>query len=50
MKVWSRNFYDIIDRYEGTVVAQFYGHTHSDEYEVFYSTKDFSKIVNNNRF
>lgn len=44
MQVWSRNYYDIIDRYESTIAAQFFGHTHSDEFEVFYDTKEFSKF------
>lgn len=44
LKVWSRNFYSIIARYESTVTAQFYGHTHFDEFEVFYDPKDLSKF------
>ena len=36
VKVWSRNFNQIINRYEHTVTAQFYGHTHVDEFEIFY--------------
>jgi len=34
--VWSRNFNNIINRYENTVMAQFYGHTHVDEFQLFY--------------
>ncbi|KFM77578.1 Sphingomyelin phosphodiesterase, partial [Stegodyphus mimosarum] len=34
--VWSRNYYEIINRYESTVMAQFFGHTHKDEFEIFY--------------
>lgn len=44
LKVWSRNFYSIIARYESTVTAQFYGHTHFDEFEVFYDPKDLSEF------
>ncbi|KAI8039963.1 hypothetical protein M5D96_007388 [Drosophila gunungcola] len=40
LKVWSRNFYKIISRYESTVTAQFYGHTHYDEFEMFYDPHD----------
>lgn len=40
LKVWSRNYYAIISRYESTVTAQFFGHTHFDEFEVFYDPKD----------
>ncbi|XP_014209092.1 sphingomyelin phosphodiesterase-like [Copidosoma floridanum] len=46
VKVWSKNYYDIINRYEGTIMAQFYGHTHYDEFEVFYDTKDLKRPLN----
>ncbi|RWS30121.1 Sphingomyelin phosphodiesterase-like protein [Leptotrombidium deliense] len=36
LQVWSKNYYQIINRYENTVVAQFFGHTHHDEFEIFY--------------
>lgn len=45
MKTWSRNFYDIVNRYENTIVALFYGHSHADEFEVFYETTEFSKKI-----
>ncbi|XP_011505408.1 PREDICTED: sphingomyelin phosphodiesterase-like [Ceratosolen solmsi marchali] len=38
LKVWSRNYYHIINRYESTITAQFFGHTHYDEFEIFYDT------------
>lgn len=44
MKVWSRNYYEIVERYESTIAAQFFGHTHADEFEVFYDTMEYSKI------
>lgn len=50
LKVWSKNYYAIIDRYESTIAAQFFGHTHSDEFEVFYDVKDFSKQNNTTTF
>jgi len=37
VKQWSKNFNDIIARYANTVVAQFYGHTHTDEFQIFHS-------------
>lgn len=40
LKVWSRNYYAIVSRYESTITAQFFGHTHFDEFEVFYDHKD----------
>lgn len=46
LKVWSHNFYDIINRYENTVVNQFYGHNHRDWFEVFYDTRDFRRPLN----
>lgn len=46
LKVWSRNYYAIISRYESIITAQFFGHTHFDEFEVFYDHKDISKFTN----
>ncbi|KAJ8939969.1 hypothetical protein NQ318_006150 [Aromia moschata] len=43
MKVWSRNFYSIVDRFQATISAQFYGHSHADEFEVFYETAEYSR-------
>ncbi|KAH9382416.1 hypothetical protein HPB48_015744 [Haemaphysalis longicornis] len=34
--VWADNFRRIVDRYESTIVAQFYGHTHLDHMYLFY--------------
>ncbi|CAJ0583335.1 unnamed protein product, partial [Mesorhabditis spiculigera] len=34
---WSANYYNAINRFESTVVAQFMGHTHSEEFQVMYS-------------
>lgn len=46
LKVWSRNYYKIIQRYENTIAAQYFGHTHFDEFEVFYDTEDISRATN----
>ncbi|KAK3858597.1 hypothetical protein Pcinc_035220, partial [Petrolisthes cinctipes] len=35
-RTWSKEFSRIIERYENTVRAQFYGHTHYDEFEIFH--------------
>ncbi|KAJ8923617.1 hypothetical protein NQ315_010196 [Exocentrus adspersus] len=43
MKAWSQNFYSIVERFEATITAQFYGHSHADEFEVFYETTEYSK-------
>ncbi|XP_015127515.1 sphingomyelin phosphodiesterase [Diachasma alloeum] len=45
LKVWSANYYRIINRYESTITAQFFGHTHYDEFELFYDTDDLTRPV-----
>lgn len=45
LKVWSEHFYKIVDRYEETIVAQFYGHRHTDEFEVFYDAETYSECL-----
>lgn len=32
-------------RFEDTIAAQFYGHTHEDEFEVFYDVEDEERAV-----
>ncbi|KZS08591.1 Acid sphingomyelinase phosphodiesterase 3a-like protein [Daphnia magna] len=44
--VFSREFAKIINRFESTVAAQFYGHTHKDEYKVFYDMVDVTRPIN----
>lgn len=46
LRVWSRNYYSIINRYEATISAQFFGHTHFDEFELFYDKDDMSRTTN----
>ncbi|XP_075752511.1 sphingomyelin phosphodiesterase isoform X4 [Rhipicephalus microplus] len=38
LTVWSDNYNRIIERFESTVRGQFFGHTHTDELEVFYES------------
>ncbi|KAF9816216.1 hypothetical protein SFRURICE_003767 [Spodoptera frugiperda] len=45
LKVWSRNYYAIVNRYESTITAQFFGHTHFDEFEVFYDPNDLGRAT-----
>lgn len=45
LKVWSRNYYKIISRYESTITAQFFGHTHYDEFEVFYDPAELGTVL-----
>jgi sphingomyelin phosphodiesterase len=40
MDSWSENYYRIVNRYESTITGQFFGHSHSDEFELFYDLKD----------
>jgi len=42
---WGREFSKIINRFEGTVAAQFYGHTHNDEFMIFYDEVETSRAV-----
>ncbi|XP_076041029.1 sphingomyelin phosphodiesterase-like [Oratosquilla oratoria] len=35
-RTWSREYNRIINRYENTIRGQFFGHTHFDEFEIFY--------------
>uniref|UniRef100_A0A8D0GAV7 Sphingomyelin phosphodiesterase n=1 Tax=Sphenodon punctatus TaxID=8508 RepID=A0A8D0GAV7_SPHPU len=45
LRSWSWNYYRIIDRFEGTVAGQFFGHTHVDEFEMFYDEATLSRPV-----
>ncbi|XP_046446658.1 sphingomyelin phosphodiesterase-like [Daphnia pulex] len=44
--IFSREFAKIINRFESTVAAQFYGHTHNDEYKIFYDLVELDRAVN----
>lgn len=37
---WQKNFYKIISRFSTTVTSQFYGHTHYDEFQLYYHNED----------
>ena len=43
---WGRNYARIIERFENTVVAQFFGHTHNDQFVVFYDSQTKSRPLN----
>jgi len=45
MNTWSLQYIKIITRYEATVVAQFFGHTHKDQFKVFYDLEDDQRPV-----
>ena len=40
LQVWSSNYYRIVNRYESTIAAQFFGHTHQDEFQLFYEEEE----------
>ncbi|TNN79008.1 Sphingomyelin phosphodiesterase [Liparis tanakae] len=42
---WSWNYYHIVNRYESTVAGQFFGHTHFDEFEMFYDEATMTRPV-----
>ncbi|GMT32024.1 hypothetical protein PFISCL1PPCAC_23321, partial [Pristionchus fissidentatus] len=37
---WAINYYHIVNRFEATITAQFFGHTHSEEFNMFYENPD----------
>ncbi|XP_077197155.1 sphingomyelin phosphodiesterase [Paroedura picta] len=43
MRTWSWNYYHIINRFESTVTGQFFGHTHLDEFQLFYDEETLSR-------
>lgn len=44
-RIWSRNYYKIIQRFESTVTGQFFGHTHANEFKIFWDDpEDSSKF------
>ncbi|XP_059171991.1 sphingomyelin phosphodiesterase-like [Physella acuta] len=43
LKAWSWNYYTIVNRYENTIVNQFYGHSHQDWYQMFYDNVTFQR-------
>ncbi|KAK5643667.1 hypothetical protein RI129_007512 [Pyrocoelia pectoralis] len=46
LETWSRNYYEIVNRYESTITGQFFSHTHSDEFEIFYDVNNSSRPTN----
>ncbi|KAM9846833.1 sphingomyelin phosphodiesterase [Aulostomus maculatus] len=42
---WSWNYYHIVNRYESTITGQFFGHTHLDEFEMFYDETNMNRPV-----
>eukprot|EP00731_Ephydatia_muelleri_P019987 Em0012g812a len=42
---WGSNLYNILHRYESTIVGQFYGHSHRDEFLVMYDQNNVSRPI-----
>ncbi|CAF3487160.1 unnamed protein product [Rotaria socialis] len=45
LAAFSWNFHSIVNRYENTIAGQFYGHTHNDEFIVFYDDADSQRPI-----
>ncbi|KAM6139813.1 LOW QUALITY PROTEIN: sphingomyelin phosphodiesterase [Pterocles gutturalis] len=45
LRSWSWNYYRIVNRFEGTIAAQFFGHTHLDEFEMFYDEETLTRPI-----
>jgi sphingomyelin phosphodiesterase len=46
MLSWSTVYYNIVNRYEDTIVGQFFGHSHSDYFQVFYDLNNITRATN----
>ncbi|KAL1509128.1 hypothetical protein ABEB36_003916 [Hypothenemus hampei] len=46
MQVWSREYQRIIERFSNTIAAQFNGHTHKDQFMVYYSSSNRTNAIN----
>lgn len=44
-KGWAREYRKIVEEFSETIVAIFNGHTHEDEFNVYYSQRDLSKAT-----
>lgn len=45
-KVYSREYRRIVERFWNTISAQFAGHTHADEFNIFYSRENANQALN----
>ncbi|KAJ3657707.1 hypothetical protein Zmor_009492 [Zophobas morio] len=45
LSVWGREYSRIIDRFANTITGQFNGHTHKDEFSVYYNRSEPSQAV-----
>jgi len=40
LKAWAANYYQLVNRFENTIAAQFFGHTHNDHFYMYYEDAD----------
>ena len=45
LKVWSRNYNEILRHFSSTLTGQFFGHTHNNEFEMFYKLREKPKVA-----
>ncbi|EFA80626.1 saposin B domain-containing protein [Heterostelium album PN500] len=38
--IWAQQLYQIVDRYEDSIIALFFGHTHHDQFQVYHDKTD----------
>ncbi|XP_060531078.1 sphingomyelin phosphodiesterase-like [Cylas formicarius] len=46
LKVWSREYNRIVERFANTITGQFNGHTHRDQFMVHYNTSQPEQVIN----
>ena len=44
---WSQQYRRVIERFHRIISGQFYGHSHDDEFNVFYATQNINFAINN---
>ncbi|KAG8316618.1 hypothetical protein J6590_046664 [Homalodisca vitripennis] len=44
LQVWNREYNRIIERFQSTIVGQFLGHTHRDQFYVYYSPRTYKPV------
>lgn len=45
LESWSQNYYRILARYESTIVGQFFGHSHTDNFQVDYDLDNKTRAI-----
>ncbi|XP_025833565.1 sphingomyelin phosphodiesterase-like [Agrilus planipennis] len=45
LKVWSREYRRIVERFRYTIAGQFNGHSHRDDYTLYFDSKNTSQVI-----